>query len=289
MAHPPDMVLFIGRFHPLLVHLPVGFIVLLASLELLARRPRFRGANTSAGYVLALTVPVTVVAAACGWMLSLAGGYDAQTLGIHRWTGTATAVLCVVTAVYYRLGNRKAYHGWLYATVVVRAIAGHFGGSLTHGSGYLLRYAPGFIQSLFGTERSRRSAPASSVPTAELRVFADVIQPLLERRCTGCHNPEKKKGGLRLDSLEHLQKGGEDGPVLAPGRAADSPMIARLLLPLSHDDHMPPAGKPQPTSEEIALLQWWVNAGAPADKRIGELSLPPNVQHALETIARSAP
>jgi len=288
MAPPPDIVLFIGRIHPLLVHLPIGFIVVLVALELLARRRRFQGANASAGYILALTVPVTVAGAACGWMLSLAGGYDAQLLGLHQWTGIATAGLCILTAIAYRLGNRKVYHGLLYGTAVALAVAGHFGGSLTHGRGYLLRHAPGFIQSLFGKEGAPALAPAAAAsgPTADLRVFADVIQPLLERRCSSCHNADKKKGGLRLDTLEHLQKGGDGGPVLVPGRAGDSPLVSRLLLPADHDDRMPPAGKPQPALEEILLLQWWANAGAPAEQRVGELNLPSDVQQALEAITR---
>lgn len=40
---------------------------------------------------------------------------------------------------------------------------------------------------------------------------------------------------------------------------------------IKNDDHMPPDGKPQPDLAEIAALQWWINCGAPADTKIGEL------------------
>ena len=74
-----------------------------------------------------------------------------------------------------------------------------------------------------------------------------------------------------MESYETLLKGGKNGPVLIAGKAFDSPMIHRLLLPLNDDDHMPPEGKPQPTAAEIAVLQWWIDNGAPPDKTVGDL------------------
>ena len=75
MIPPSDTVLLFGRFHPLLVHLPIGLLVLLAFLELLARWPRFNKANASAGSILALAVPASIVTAVCGWLLSRGGGF----------------------------------------------------------------------------------------------------------------------------------------------------------------------------------------------------------------------
>ena len=95
--------------------------------------------------------------------------------------------------------------------------------------------------------------------------FAKEIQPLLEKNCIKCHGPEKQKGGLRVDSLAALLKGGNDGPVLVKGNAHESSLIQRLLLPVEDEDHMPPEGKPQPTLAEIVALQWWIDRGAPAD------------------------
>jgi hypothetical protein len=102
-------------------------------------------------------------------------------------------------------------------------------------------------------------------------VFADLIQPILVRRCAACHGPEKHKADLSLESYETLAKGGKDGPVLVAGKPLDSPIIYRLLLPLDDEDHMPPQGKPQPTLSEIAALQWWIDCGAPGDKKVDDL------------------
>jgi len=69
----------------------------------------------------------------------------------------------------------------------------------------------------------------------------------LSHYCESCHGPEKQKGKLRLDSLEALMKGGENGPVVVAGNPKKSPLVARVLLPATDDDHMPPEGKPAPS------------------------------------------
>lgn len=107
---------------------------------------------------------------------------------------------------------------------------------------------------------AKKAGSATSAPA-----FTDAVLPILNRTCVSCHGPEKVKAGLRLDSLEGITKGGDNGAVIKPGKSKSSPLIQRLLLPLKHDDHMPPAEKPQPTAEEIALLRRWVDAGAPGD------------------------
>jgi uncharacterized membrane protein len=260
-----DLVQFLGRFHPGLVHLPIGGLVLLGTLELLAKFPRFKGAAQNNPLILALTVAVAVPAALLGWMLSLSGDYDPQLLQWHQWTGFAVAASCVLTFLLSRLGRLRAYRLSLLVTLAVLVVASHFGASITHGRGFLARYAPGPLRSLFqvgaGTPVARPTKP-DPLPS---RVFADVVRPILLQRCSPCHGPEKQKADLRVDSLEVLLKGGKDGPALVPGKAKDSRLIQRLLLPLNNDDHMPPEGKPQPTPAEITLLEWWIESGAPAD------------------------
>lgn len=79
-------------------------------------------------------------------------------------------------------------------------------------------------------------------------------------------------------------KGGENGPLFVAGDAANSQMIEKLQLPEDHDDHMPPKGKPQLSPDQIELLIWWVNQGAPFEKKVAELSVPQDVQSILETL-----
>jgi YHS domain-containing protein/uncharacterized membrane protein len=283
MTAPSDTVLFLGRFHPLLVHLPVGLILLLAFLELLACWPRFKNARASVGAILILAVPAAIITAACGWLLSRGGGYEEGLLQWHQWTGIGVAGLCCLLGLVYWRGWRRVYRMGLVGTVALLCWASHYGGSLTHGSDYLVHYAPGPLRSLLGGGKTSAASREKPRVLAEQRVFADVIKPVLESSCISCHGPEKAKAGLRLDTFGGLLKGSEHGPIIVAGKAAESEMIKRLLLPAGHDDHMPPEGKPQPAADDIALLTWWVNAGAPAEKKIGELDVSPAIQRVLES------
>jgi hypothetical protein len=92
--------------------------------------------------------------------------------------------------------------------------------------------------------------------------FESRVRPLLVERCHGCHSARAKKqrGGLLLDSRAGLQKGGDSGPAVVPGR----PDASRLIAAVRYQDpalQMPPKGKlPQ---REVAVLEEWVRRGAP--------------------------
>ncbi len=281
MSHPSDIVLFFGHLHPLLVHLPIGLILLVAALELLALFPRFKQANSNNGLILALAVPAAAIAALCGWLLSQGGGYQDKLLQWHKWTGISTAVTCALAAALYRLNLKNAYRCCLFPSVGLLVVAGHYGGSLTHGTDYFTRYAPSPFRAWLVSQPKTVTVKTNRVELAQLPAFSGVIQPVLSQNCVSCHGPEKAKGGLRLDTIEGLTKGGKSGPVLVVGKAVESELIKRVRLPATDDDHMPPNGKPQPSSEELSLLQWWIDAGAPADKKIGELKASPRITQLL--------
>lgn len=265
MNSDTNWVWFLGRFHPLLVHLPIGFLVIVVALETLARAKRFRSANASSPYILALAVPAAMVTAITGWLLSTSGDYDAQLLLAHRVLGLSTAAVCALIAFCRWAEWRRCYLASLYLGAGLLAVTSHFGGSLTHGSDYLTRYAPGFHKAA----AEERSLHLAALGTTASNLCFETVQPVLHSRCGACHNFEKHKGGLRLDRFADVMKGGEHGLVIFPGDAAGSPLIKRLLLPADDDDHMPPAGKPQPRPEEIDLLRRWIQAGAPANELVG--------------------
>ncbi len=91
--------------------------------------------------------------------------------------------------------------------------------------------------------------------------FEKEVRPLFEENCFKCHGPEKQKGGLRLDRKADLLSGGDSGePAIAPGKSAESQLIARIKSS-NPDDLMPPKGdrlKP----EQIATIQRWIDDGA---------------------------
>jgi hypothetical protein len=70
--------------------------------------------------------------------------------------------------------------------------------------------------------------------------------------------------------VSYINKGGENGKVIAPGLPDSSSLYYRMALPLEHEDHMPPNQKPQPSSAEMALIQSWIQEGAHFKMKIHE-------------------
>jgi mono/diheme cytochrome c family protein len=102
----------------------------------------------------------------------------------------------------------------------------------------------------------------SKLPPAASRAvdFAKDIQPIFSNRCYSCHGPEKQKASLRWDDKTAALKGGENGPVIVPGKSAESRVI-HLVAGLETDSIMPPKGEPL-TPEQISLLRAWIDRGA---------------------------
>jgi Planctomycete cytochrome C len=121
------------------------------------------------------------------------------------------------------------------------------------------------------------AAPASNGDA----IFAAHLQPILADYCVSCHGAEKSKGKLRLDSFDHVFKGGDNGPVFVARDSKHSALIERLLLPLDDEDHMPPRDKPQPSPEIIKLLAWWIDQGADPRARPGDLKIPADLSPLL--------
>src|SRR2546429_3127368 len=73
--------------------------------------------------------------------------------------------------------------------------------------------------------------------------YAKDIRPLFEASCFRCHGEEKQKGELRLDSLEAVLKGGEDGKVIVPG-ASQKSLLVIAAARIDDETAMPPKPKP---------------------------------------------
>src|SRR5262245_64108102 len=84
-GQPSDFSLFLGRFHPLVVHLPIGVLVLTGLAEVLTFSPRYRPRiDPALGLALPFLLLVTVTAFVLGHFLGRAGGYAAHALALHR-------------------------------------------------------------------------------------------------------------------------------------------------------------------------------------------------------------
>lgn len=265
---------FIGHFHPVIVHLPIGILVLGIVLQWFAKKDavQFHRAISISFF---LGMVSAILACISGYLLSISDDYDAGMVNWHFWMGISVAI---VSAILYMLHVRRQWARWQFplglVLCVLIIVTGHLGGSLTHGSGYL-------TQALYSEEGESNEKRKPIPNVQEAMVYQEVVQPLLKSKCYGCHNANKKKGGLQMDQPELLMKGGKNGEVIISGNAAQSEMIKRLLLPREDDDHMPPKEKPQPSEQEIALLHWWIASGASFDKKVKDIEQPEKIKPIL--------
>lgn len=273
----PDLVLFLGRFHPIVVHFPIGFLFFAFILEIYGRRKKIPQLIDAVPLALLSGAISALLACILGYMLSQSGDYGQDTLDTHFWFGVATTLLTFfVWAIRSNKINIRQLKGSgsnivaLTLVVVLVSVTGHYGGNLTHGEDYLVKYIP------FGKEEKVVLPPITTLGEAGLYDY--LANPILEAKCISCHNSNKKKGGLSLQDSIAIMKGGENGEVLVPGNALRSDMIRRVMLSPNHEDHMPPKGKTPLTDGEKTILSFWIEQGnADFKVRLAELEAPEEI------------
>ena len=238
----------IGHLHPLILHLPIGFGVLL--LALFGIKKQLLSFEVLAESLLLLTAIFSTLTAIFGLFLAKEGGYETSALDWHQWSGVAVSFVYFV----WVLARRNLLVGAALGFIAL-IFAGHTGASITHGEDYLR----------FGSKEVEI--------TAETVVFNDIVQPILKAKCESCHNDQKTKGALKMNSIANLMKGGKHGAIWKAGDALNSHLIQRIKLPMNAKEHMPPLGKAQLTPDEIIILTLWVKEGASFEQKLGQYSL----------------
>lgn len=267
---------FIGHFHPILVHLPIGILLFAILLHQLSRWKKFNQLTIALPFAYLLGALSSVFSCLTGLALANNGDYDTTLIFKHQWLGISVALFSIIV-YYFIIKNKSAFVKWLnYILLVLIVLTGHWGGTLTHGEGYLTK-----------TNSNEKVASDKPVITnaQEAMVYNDIIQPILKEKCYGCHSAIKQKGKLRLDEKEWILKGGEDGVIIHAGEAMNSTLYKNIILDPVDEKHMPPKGKPQITDQERILLEWWINNGASFDKKVKELPQTnsiPNILLALQ-------
>ncbi len=267
---------FLGRLHPLVLHLPLGLVGMIVVLEAWGKLKvgaRFQPSQRS---LLAVVLFLSATAAAVsGWQLGVENGYSSGGFLWHRGLGIAFVGAALLMASASLLSKRGLYRASLVLALVLAGAAGHLGAGLTHGEDFLFEpfqaseqeQPPSKVQEVLDVLGLPSEPPALvelvPAPQATQATWYDErIAPIFEAYCTKCHGEKKQKGDLALHTGEIVLAGSEFGPVVIPGDPDESLILQRLRLPLEDDDRMPPAKKPQPTDEEIAELLRWVAAGA---------------------------
>lgn len=268
----------LGRLHPLVVHLPIGFILLGLLLQWHDRKTGQYAKVIGLIYLWAGFS--ATLACITGYLQYLGEGYGFDTVKWHLWSGIATAFFCFL--MYARLRDWKPMDFLSKIPIAVCSIlffglisfTGHQGGNITHGADYLVEPLPNAVKSALGYEiLAEKEIALNAENWEDALLYEDVVVPILNNKCISCHNPKKIKGELLLDTEEGILAGGENGDVVVANKASDSEIFVRMNLPKDNDDHMPPDGKTQPTKEEIALIGAWLDAGHPFGGTVAESGL----------------
>src|SRR5687767_6327893 len=90
--------------------------------------------------------------------------------------------------------------------------------------------------------------------------FVKDIQPILSASCYNCHGPKRAEAGLRFDRRSEALRGSENGPVIVPGKGAESLMVHAVS---GHKDDLKLLKKgDRLTSEHDGILRAWIDQGA---------------------------
>ncbi|MGR3810732.1 c-type cytochrome domain-containing protein [Jiulongibacter sp. NS-SX5] len=263
----PNLLKPLGRMHPLVLHLPIG-VFFICCLALIFRK-EFPDELFSRvfGILTILNAFFGVLTALLGLFLSIEPGYDADALYWHKWWGAAFAIEATLLYFFHNRFSNSRLILSAGLTFVILLITGHLGAEITHGENFLFESWAKEEEESFDANKP---------------VYTAAVLPILESKCFACHNDQKQKGRLNMSSIELMLKGGKNGPLWVAGDAINSHLTERIKLPMEEKKHMPPKGKPQLSTDEIAILVNWIQEGADTSKTTLELPEKSELRAAVE-------
>jgi len=200
--HVPPWLQVAGRMHTLFLHFPIVMLALCIFWELFSGyKKSYVGVKSEIGDDLLLAAALTsVITALMGLFLSKEPGYTPDLLVWHKWGGIFISFLSLI---WYMLRAkvrqaRPALFVTSFGAMVMIIITGHLGGNITHGQDFIF-------------EPVNPAKQAAPVLFEDAFVYANMVQPILEAKCISCHNAQKAKGELVMETKDFLMKGGKEG------------------------------------------------------------------------------
>ena len=279
------MLQFFGHLHPVLVHLPIGILLLACLFLWQSSKEKYQHLHPVIGIILLLGMISAIASCVTGWLLYNSGDYDSDSVSLHQWMGIGVALVSVLA---YYLHRKTTLQKWQLPTALVLilliSITGHLGGSITHGSDYLSQP----LKDMFSTDTLADFKRKPIANAQEAIIYTDIVEPILHEKCYSCHGLRKQKGRLRLDMPDLIMKGGKDGAVLVANNSSESNLIKRIILPKEDEHHMAPKEKSQLTEQEINFLKWWIDNGADFSKKIKDFPQPTKIKSYLVSLQSSS-
>ena len=261
-----DLDLFFGRFHSLIVHLPVGFIFLITFFELyygfLKKKLSYRLVTLSWFFCFVSSLFSSI----SGYLLSSRGHYIDENLFVHKIFGFILVGVSLLSwigrtsFIKFKLSfrNKSILN---FGVLILLSITGHLGGNLTHGSKYLTEFLPIQIKNSVAINQNIEKNIDS------IYIYKDLVSPIFESKCVSCHNSEIKRGELDMSSLVSLIKGGNSGKILDKTNPRQSELFKRITLAQDNIKFMPSDGEPTSYYEKNLIL-WWIENLSESDQLI---------------------
>lgn len=260
----------LGRFHPMVVHFPIGLLVIALFLELFIVLRKNQGLREGVNWMVYCGGFFALLSAVLGYLLRVKDEYSGDLVMDHQYLGISTALLAGITIVLLRYSLRGKFKNLLYyrisllLTVALVGFTGHLGGALTHGEDYLTSVLPGGQENNQQRNSGDLLAALSQTDSLSLHQKEQLsveVRAIFAKNCYQCHSANKNKGELILSTKEGFLAGGESGEVVTKGHPAKSELYRRVTLSPNDEGVMPKKGKVL-KKEEIALIELWIEQGA---------------------------
>ena len=194
---------FLGGFHPVVLHLPIGIVIAIA-LQTVWRRWRGTSTEGEDRLLWVLAAVTATVSFGTGYLLVMGGGYQSEHLTWHLWGAAIFSSLCWVGLAASCWETARWARDMITGGVIgAVSVTGHYGGLMVHGDP--------FAGAPWLNDPQRFAKFGEFGP--EVRVYDEIVVPILGAKCVACHGPAKQNGRLRLDSFEAIVAGGEHGAV----------------------------------------------------------------------------
>jgi hypothetical protein len=178
----PAPVLFAGRLHPLILHLPITLILLLLPFSLFtAIRKDQKNIATIFQLMLHTVALISTLTAITGFLLAAGGAYEADSLFIHKWLGVSVALMCHALIYLNKILSKRpmVWNMCLGITILMVVAGSHFGGALTHGESFF-SFSNNRKAVLDNTSENEKTYPFSAASTATIEKLNNPFRRVLK-------------------------------------------------------------------------------------------------------------
>ena len=272
-----NLLLLLGKLHPLVVHFPIAFLLLAFLLELFTSLKKKTAPSDRTYLVLSLALISTIVAALLGWINAWNQSYSGEledTLFYHCWSGVAVTVLVILTFIFAFISKRKNTKAWfekyrtsLILSSVLICLSSHYGTILVYGNDYYTEIfqSEEKTESVSNQLNEAKEENVDSASNLKQVSYSEDIKPIFESSCYKCHGNGKSKGNYSLDTRERMLKGGKSrNASIIPGDSKASYLV-KLVSGIIPKKIMPKKGR-KLNEKEIKLIRDWIDQGASWDK-----------------------